>query len=89
MRRLLNQELELLQIEDTTLKALTKPKQQITSKKENLSKKNDEIEALTSLGKLEEEIEGNFSFTEEIDNCNIELDKMVKGLSIAKILRGM
>ena len=64
MRRLLNQALDLLQNEDTTLEALTKLKQQITSKKVNLSKKNDEIEALTSLEKLEEEIEETISFTE-------------------------
>ena len=40
--------------------------------------KNDGIEALTSLEKLEEEIEETISFTEEIDNCIFELDKMVK-----------
>ena len=49
MRRLLNQALEILQKVDTTLEALTKLKQQITSKKEDLSKRNDENEALTSL----------------------------------------
>ena len=78
MRRLLNQALDLLQNEDTTLEASTKLKQQITSKKVNLSKKNDEIEALTSLGNLEEEIDETSSFTEEIDNCIFEMNKMVK-----------
>ena len=78
MRRLLNQALELLQNEDTTLEALTKFKQQITSEKVDLSKENHEIEALTSLEKLEEESEETISFTEEIDNCFFELDKMVK-----------
>ena len=34
--------------------------------------------------KLEEEIEETISFTEEIDNCIFELDKMVKNFSIAK-----
>ena len=79
MRRLLNQALELLQNEYTTLlEALTKLEQQITSKKVDLSKTNDEIEALTSLEKLEEEIEETISFPEEIDNCNFEQEKMVK-----------
>ena len=83
MRRLSNQALVLIQNVDTTLAALTKLKQQITSKKEDLSKK-DEIDALDSLEKLEEEVKETISFTEEIDNCIFELDKMVKGLSIAK-----
>ena len=78
MRPLLNQASELLQNEDTTLEALTKPKQQITSTKEDMSKINDEIEALTSLEKLKEEIEETISFTHQIDNCILELDKMVK-----------
>ena len=78
VRRLLNQALEVLQNEDTTLEALTKLKQQITSKREDLSKKNDEIEALISLEKLEEEIEETISFTEEIDYCIFEKDKMGK-----------
>ena len=84
MRRLLNQALELLQNEDTTLEALTKLKEQIRAKKEDLSKKNDEIEALTSLQKLEKEIEETISFTGGINNCIFEHDKMVKRLSIAK-----
>ena len=84
MRRLLNQALELLQNDEKTLEALTKLKQQFTSKKVDLSKKNDEIEKLTLLEKLEEEIEETISFTEEIDNCFFELDKMVRRLSIAK-----
>ena len=68
-RRLLNQAKEVLQNEDTTLEALAKPK---------LSKKNEEIEALTFLEALEEEIEETSSFTEENDNCVFELDKMIK-----------
>ena len=43
MRRLINQALEVLQNEDTTLDALVKPKQRIKSKTEDLSKKNEEI----------------------------------------------
>ena len=84
MRRLINEALELLQNEDTTLENLAKLKQQTKLKKEELSKKNKEIEALTSLEKLGEEIEESISFTEEIDNCVFELDNMVKRLSIAK-----
>ena len=83
MRRLLNQASELLQNEYTTLKALEKLKQQTNSKKEDLSKKNEEIETLASLKKLEE-IEETNTFTEEIENCVSELDKMVKRLSAAK-----
>ena len=33
---------------------------------------------------MEEEIEETISFTEEIDNCIFELDKMINTLSIAK-----
>ena len=40
MRRLLKQYIELLQNEDTALEALAKLKEQIQSKKEDLSKKN-------------------------------------------------
>ena len=67
-RRLLNRAIEVLQNEDTTLEALANPR---------LSKKNEEIEELTCLAELEEEIEETFNFTEEIDNCVFELDKMI------------
>ena len=69
MRRLLKQAFELLQNKNITLETLTKLKKQITSKKEDLSKKNDEFKALTSLEKLEEEIEESLNFTKEIENC--------------------
>ena len=83
--RLSNQALELLQNEDTTLEALTKFQQQFKSKKEELSKKNETIEALTSHWKnWRKKIEEIFTFTEEIDNCIFDIDKMVKRLSTAK-----
>ena len=78
MSRLINEALELLQNENTTLETLAKLKQQTKLKKEELSKINEEIEALTSLEKYGEEIEESITFTEEIDNCVFELDKMVK-----------
>ena len=84
MRRALNQALELLQNEYSTLEALVKLIQQIKSKNDDLSKKNEEVEALSSLEKLEEEIEEIITFREEIDNCVFELDKIVKRLSTAK-----
>ena len=84
MRWLLNQASELLQSKDITLKALAKLKQQIKEKQEDLSTKNEEIEEITLLQKLEEEIEETITFTEEIDVCPFELEQMVKRLSAAK-----
>ena len=54
-----------------------RPKQQ-KSKNKDLSKENEEIEALTSVEKNEGEIEETFTFTEEIDNCKFERDKAMK-----------
>ena len=45
------------------------------------------MEALTSLEKLEEEIEKTITLKEDIDNCVLELDKMVKRLSAVKIIQ--
>ena len=54
MRRFLNEASELPQNDDTPLQALAKLEQKNKSKKKDLSKKNEENAALTSLEQLDE-----------------------------------